>query len=158
MIGFRPKMSRSEKSPEERVAALLAEPSARAAGLWRVEGDRLVLVAFAPCPELPEEVARGFAEATRSVPLEQGGLGIVAAARGGETAVSRAHEIAGDSGSGRWLRAFGAARSVAVPLCDADGAVTGVLSVALASDSPDDREVAARVGVVGQGWSFPSSE
>jgi hypothetical protein len=46
-------------------------------------------------------------------------------------AISRAEELPPDSGSGRWLRAFGASRSVAVPIIDAKGSVRGVISVAL---------------------------
>jgi len=91
-------------------------------------------------------VARGFAEATQSVPLEETGLGIVAAATSGEVAVSRPEELPSGSGSGRWLRAFGAAGSVAVPLCDDHGNAVGVLSVALPDGcAMDDRAVVDQI-------------
>jgi len=146
-------MIRPGTSAEERLAALLELPEARAAGLWRIENGRLALVAFAPCAALSAEVARGFAEATRSVPLDQPGLGIVAAAQRGEPAVTRAIEMPEDSGSGLWLRRFGASRSIAVPLRDAGGAIIGVLSVALGSETLDEREVVESVREAGQGWS-----
>ena len=46
-------------------------------------------------------------------------------------------------GSGYWLRAFKAQRSVAVPLLDPAGEIRGVLSAALPTlGPPDDEEVA----------------
>ena len=51
----------------ERLADLARALSACAAGVWRVEGDRLVQVAFVAGDGLAEEVARAFAEATRIV-------------------------------------------------------------------------------------------
>ena len=136
----------------EAVAAVLRAVEARAAGLWRVARDRLELVAFVPGPELPDEVARDFAEATRLVSLDQTSLGIVQAARGAACVVSRAAELPPHAGSGRWLRAFGAARSVAVPLEDASGAVVAVLSVALDDPPPDDKAIAARLHQELAGW------
>src|SRR5437763_562722 len=123
-----------------RVAALLQALNARAAGCWQVVGDRLEQVAFVPGPNLADEVAQAFAQATRSVATSQTALGIVQALRTGEAVVSRASELPEDAGSGLWLRRFGASRSVAVPLRDARGNVQGVLSLALApaEDSLDD--------------------
>ena len=108
----------------ERLADLARALSARAAGVWRVEGDRLVQVAFVAGEGLAEEVARAFAEATRSVSRAQGDLGIVRAATLGVVTASRTAELPAETGSGFWLRAFGASRSVAVPLLDARGAST----------------------------------
>jgi hypothetical protein len=129
------------------VESLRRALGARAAGLWRLDEDRreLVQVAFAPGPELSDEVAAGFAQATRSVGLEQGNLGIVVAVTTGRFASSWAETLPAEVGSGRWLRAFGAVRSVAVPLADVTGRVVSVLSVALPSPEPVDEDVAESV-------------
>jgi hypothetical protein len=126
----------------EKLTALCARLCAPAAGCWRLdtESRRLTQVAFVPAPDLSPEVAKQFADATSSVPLTLGSLGIVRACLSGQVAVSRVADLPADSGSGRWLRAFGADRSVAVPLRDEQGAVRGVVSVALpvASEMSDD--------------------
>ena len=64
------------------------------------------MVQLASCREwdLIRKSARQFAAATATVPLSQTSLGIVAAALTGQPAISRAHELPADSGSGRWLR------------------------------------------------------
>lgn len=121
----------------ERLRARISEVGLRlgalAAGYWELEvaEARLKQVVFVPGPALDDEVGTAFAAATSSVPLSQTGLGIVAAAMGVRPVVSAASELPGDSGSGRWLRAFGASRSVAVPVRAADGTVRGVISIAL---------------------------
>jgi hypothetical protein len=150
-------MTHSEPSPVELVAALLMELDARAAGLWKLEGDVLAQIAFVPGRALPEEVARSFAEATRSVRLDQHSLGIVAAARTREVAVSRAASLPADSASGHWLQLFGASRSVAVPLLGNGGALAGVISVALASNSIDDHLVADRLRSAARNWTTAAS-
>ena len=132
------------------VEGLLTALGARAAGLWTADGEALVQAAFAACPEMPADVARTFVEATRRVPLLDLSLGIVAAAVTGEVRVSRVAEMAAGTGSGRWLRAFGAERSVAVPLRGAMGAVVAVLSVALPPGDDSDREIADRVHTAGR--------
>jgi hypothetical protein len=121
---------------------------ARAAGYWRLEleSNRLIQVAFVPGAGLDPDVGREFAAATVSVSLSQKDLGIVIAATTGQPAHSRVEELPADAGSGRWLRAFGATRSVAVPVRDQGGAVTGVVSVALIAEQPlDDRELVDRL-------------
>ena len=112
--------------------------AACAAGYWKLDhaGQRLVQLSFVPGEKLDPEVGRLFAAATATVPLSQTRLGIVAAVHTGQPAISRVDELPADSGSGRWLRAFGAGRSVAVPWLDAQGAVQGILSVALPINSP----------------------
>jgi hypothetical protein len=138
--------SREQIPCHETVAAVCAALHARAAGYWHLESRRLIQVAFAPGEGLDPDAARQFAEATRSVSMDQSGLGIVAAAVSGQIAVSRVAELPPDSGSGRWLRAFGAARSVAVPLSDDRGEVRGVFSVALpVSCTLEDQAVADRI-------------
>ena len=128
---------------------------ARAAGWWRVRGDRLEQVAFAAAADMPAEVARGFAEATRSVPLSLSALGIVKAAVGARVVVSRAAGLPPDHGSGLWLRRFTAARSVAVPVSDDTGAVRRVVSVALHEASPADAELAEFVRQAAAAWPEP---
>jgi len=119
-----------------RVAKLCLELGARAAGYWQVDAqaERLVQVSFVPGVGLDPEVGRQFAAATASVPLSQTSLGIVAAVLTGQPAVSRVDELPADSGSGHWLREFGASRPVAVPLSGAHEVLRGVLSVALPAD------------------------
>ena len=102
---------------------------------------------------MPDEVARGFAEATRSVAAGPGATsGSSAPPRTGEPAVSRAAELPADAGSGLWLRRFGAARSVAVPVRRRLGArSSGVVSVALARRRPTTPVVAAAIGAEARG-------
>jgi hypothetical protein len=145
-------MSEHRPAPIDLLEVLRARLGARAAGWWRVEADRLEQVAFAAAPDMPEGVARGFAEATRTVPLGQADLGIVRAVLSGAPAVSRADELPADSGSGLWLRRFGASRSVAVPLRGGGEAVLAVVSVALAGREPGEEAVAEALRAEAAGW------
>ena len=129
---------------ETRLAALRAQLSGRAAGAWVIDGDRLAQVAFDPAPDMPPEVAEGFASATRTVDLARLDLGIVKAAATGQVVVSFALELPAETGSGYWLRAFGSSRSVAVPILGAEGKVALVVSVALGPE-PADEAVAAAI-------------
>lgn len=131
---------------DSRVEALRIRLNARAAGLWRVVGDRIELLAFAAAADMPHEVAARFAEASRSVGLDRRDLGVVNAVAERAPAVSIAGRLPVDVGSGYWLRAFGAARSVAVPLTDHVGGIHAVLSAALPTlGPPDDEEVVALI-------------
>jgi hypothetical protein len=130
------------------LAALVASLSGRASGVWLARGDRLEQLAFVAGEGLDPDTVRAFAEATREVALSHGDLGIVRAYHDGRPAVVRASESPADSGSGRWLRAFGAARSVAVPLKRRAGQIAALLAVAL-GDAPADEEVVSRLRQVG---------
>ena len=134
-------------------AALRARLNARAAGWWRLAGDTLELVAFAPADDLPETVAEGFTSATALVPLAATELGIVRAVLTGGPAVSRIEELSADGGSGLWLRRFGAVRSIAVPARDASGTIVRVVSVALAGDQPNDQAVAVLIRAAAETWA-----
>jgi hypothetical protein len=125
------------------IAEISATFGACAAGYWRLdrEAERLVQLIFVPGAGLDLEIGRQFAAATKTVPLSDTSLGIVAAALTGRPAVSRRAELAADSGSGHWLRAFGACRSVAVPVRDLGGSILGVVSVALAANSGTDEAI-----------------
>lgn len=127
------------------VANIRTDLDARAAGLWRRDGDRLTLLAFDPAPDMPAAVADGFVAATRSVPLDPTPLGIVGAVVNRTPTLSLAAELPPDVGSGRWLRAFGAARSVAVPLLDDPDDVRAVLSVALPDHAIPVDEIVRRL-------------
>ena len=120
-----------------RVFGLCAALGACAAGYWRLDAEakRLVQVVFVPGDALDPLVGREFAAVTAEVFLSQTSLGIVVAAITGRLAVSRVEDLPGSSGSGRWLRAFGASRSVAVPVDDMSGSIRGVVSVALAAEN-----------------------
>jgi hypothetical protein len=126
------------------LVALRSRFGGRAAGAWQVEGDRLVQVAFVPAPDMPVEVAEGFADATRSVDLDRVNLAIVQVVLKGRAFVAIASELPPEDGSGYWLRAFGADRSVAVPIAGAGGRVERVVSLALGS-VPEAREVEAAI-------------
>ena len=128
------------------VVSLLKALDARAAGLWKVEGDALKQICFVPADDLDAGTARSFASDTRLVSLAQTNLGIVQAVLKRLPALSLAADLPADSGSGLWLRAFGADLSIAVPLFDRhDSPVRFVLAVALADSNRDVEEVAAAI-------------
>ena len=112
---------------------------ARAAGIWRVEGAELVSTDFWASPELDPAVAEAFRIATRRVAISRPDLGIVGAAIDARPKVSIAAELSRASGSGMWLRRFGAARSIAVPRI-VEGLVVEVASVAV-RESRDDEAI-----------------
>lgn len=131
---------------------ILAEFGARATGWWRVEGDALVLVGFRAAGDMPDGVAEGFVEATRRVSLDQQLLSIVRVVSERRPVVAVASELPSDVGSGYWLRAFGAARSVAVPIEGDPGEVVGVLSVAVGEACvAADEAIAAKLRRWGSG-------
>lgn len=108
----------------------IAELGAAALGLWTLRDGSLDQLAFVPGPTLPEATATEFAAATRSVPLDERSLGIIAAVLQAATFVANADDLDPNAGSGYWLRRLGATRSVAVPIV-LSGRVLGVLSLAL---------------------------
>ncbi|QDU61578.1 hypothetical protein Pan216_24390 [Planctomycetes bacterium Pan216] len=110
---------------------------ARASGLWRREGEHLVVLGHAFAPDFDKDVAREFMAAVESVSLERTGLGIVKAAVDDATAVARTD--AGPVDSSSWLKRFGAACSVAIPL-HAGERVTGILAIALFSTQDLDAQ------------------
>ena len=133
-------------TPNQQVLQSLREAlQGRATGLWRLEGAYLRLVGFAPAPDLDATIAEAFVTATRAVRLDQLALGIVKAFVTRQPAISRTLELPPEVGSGYWLRAFGATRSVAVPLLSANAGEPplGVLSIAL-GDAPEDSVVCDR--------------
>jgi hypothetical protein len=147
-------MDAPDDAPQVRVTALRRALQARAAGFWRLgQGDSLERVAFDAGPEVPAEAARAFIEATRSVPLSQDDLGIVRAFLSGKTVVSRLAELPAEGGSGRWLREFGASRSVAEPIRDSRGTVWAVCSVALAESPLSEEIIAERIRAAALGLS-----
>ncbi len=134
------------------LAALRSDLGARAAGAWRVGSGRLDQSAFDAAEDMPAEVVAGFRAATEAVSLDRLDLGVVEAAVRGRRTVSLASALPAGAGSGFWLRAFGADRSVAVPIV-ADGGVTvGVVSVALADFGLTDDAVEARLRQAAALW------
>lgn len=143
----------ADESVNRHLADLRLALGARAAGYWWHAGDWLEQVALAFSPTFDPAVAQTFKEITRSVALEKTDLGIVRAAVADEPVVSRVSDLPGASGSGYWLRAFGAERSVAVPLHDPSTAVRAIVSVALAADNPlDDGAVVERIRSTVRQW------
>lgn len=136
----------SQPGLRNELAALLAELDGLAAGFWIVAGDHLIQRAFVGAPSLDPAVAGAFAEATGEVPLDRVDLGIVHALQDNSPAITWARDCPADHGSGHWLRAFGADRSVAVPI---EG--RGVVSIARAGPG-DDQEAARRLREAGLRW------
>lgn len=124
---------------------MLEAVGARASGWWRIDrsdarNPRLVLLAFAGARDLPFETAVAFTEATAEVPLDRPELGIVRAALGDSPAISTAETRETAPGSSHWLEAFGASRSIAVPIRDHPSGSEFVVSVAIParSDRPSE--------------------
>ncbi len=132
--------------------ALRDRLDARAAGVWQVEGDRLALVAFDGADDLAPGAGDGFARAAASVPLDRPDFSIVAAVRTGRINDWHAADLPADAGSGYWLRAFPAARSVAVPIFGPGGVAVGVVSVATRGPEPPAAEVERAVTAEAEGW------
>lgn len=133
------------------LADLIARLDGRAAGLWVRAGESLRLVAFQPAPDLPDAVRDGFSEATRAVPLSSPDLSIVQAFVGKRPVLAVTETLPPETGSGRWLRAFGASCSLAVPVSGSDPHTTGVLSVAMRAVPSVPDEVAALLCLRGTG-------
>ena len=134
-------MGSDREPPAVLVARIGHALGARATGLWRVEGDRLLQVAFASGDGLDPDVAARFAAATASVPLDRLELGIVRAVREARAVVSIAAQLPTVAGSGGWLRAFGADRSIAVPLVDCSHAIVAILAIAVPAQTLQDSEI-----------------
>jgi len=132
-------------SDSMRCRLLLDRLDARATGIWRVEGGVLVQTGFSAADDMPKEVADGFALATLRIPLDRVELGVVKAIVQRKVEVSVAEELPDGVGSGYWLRAFAAGRSVAVPLLDEFGSKPAVFSVALALDDRSHDAIASVV-------------
>lgn len=137
------------ESITEVLAALIARLDGRAAGFWLREGDTLRQVAFQSAADLPDSVRVGFMDATREVPLSLLELAIVSACLEGKPILSLAETLPPELGSGYWLRAFGAACSLAVPILGTDSGPTGVLSVATRVVPAAPEEVAALLRTTG---------
>lgn len=110
--------------------ALLDATSARAVGLWQLVDTNLVQWGFAACADMPADVARDFAAATKSVPVSKDGLGIVRAVNTRVPTVATLQpEITGLPGSAGWIARFGATHSLSAPLIDSQGTLRGALAV-----------------------------
>ncbi|SIO57965.1 hypothetical protein SAMN05444166_5534 [Singulisphaera sp. GP187] len=143
-----------DEEVRQNVATLRLDLGARAAGYWWLAGNWLEQISFVASPALREEVAQRFAEATRSIPTSKLELGIVRAALTGVPAISRVDQQGpDDTGSGYWLHAFDATRSVAVPLHDLKGKVRAVIVVALAENDLDDETVVEQILAAVRNWS-----
>ena len=114
---------------------LVIETQARAAGCWRLHDEHLELLGFGAAADMDEAIDHGFREATRRVPLDQLGLGIVKAAVTGQPAIG--HRDPTDNnldGSATWIARFQAQTSLAVPIhLENSNEVVGVLAVSTAA-------------------------
>lgn len=126
---------RSGQSLDAPLRELVIETKARAAGCWRVHNEHLALLGFGAAVDMDEAVDCGFREATRRVPLDQLGLGIVKAVVTGQPAIGR-RDPADTSldGSATWIARFQAQTSLAVPIRLVNSnEVAGVLAVSTAA-------------------------
>jgi hypothetical protein len=106
-------------SLDEPLSRLVIETNSRASGCWRIQNGFLNLVGFGWASDMPDEVSRGFQMTTRSVSLDQLGLGIVKAAVTAQPAVGRRDaQSTGLDGSASWITKFAANTSLAVPIRD----------------------------------------
>ncbi|MBC8115748.1 MAG: GAF domain-containing protein [Candidatus Saccharimonas sp.] len=126
---------RSGQSLDGPLRELVVETKSRAAGCWRLHDEHLELLGFGAAADMDDEVDRGFREATRRVPLNRLGLGIVKAAVTGQPAIGR-RDPADNSldGSATWIARFQAQTSLAVPIhCEKSNEIVGVLAVSTAA-------------------------
>ena len=126
---------RNGQSLDGPLRELVIETKARAAGCWRLRDGHLELLGFGAAADMDEAVDQGFREATRRVPLDQLGLGIVKAAVTGQPAIGR-RDPADNSldGSATWIARFQAQTSLAVPIRLMNSSdVAGVLAVSTAA-------------------------
>ncbi|MDX2039388.1 MAG: hypothetical protein SFX72_22270 [Isosphaeraceae bacterium] len=130
-----------QDSDATRVADIRVRLGARAAGAWRLSDDSLVRTAFSHATDMPEDVVSSFCSASERFRLSDVEFGVVKAAVELLPVVSR-RSHSGSPGSGRWLEAFDADRSIAVPILDDSGRLAAVFAVALAADRFSDEEVA----------------
>lgn len=122
-----------KSSFEEPITRFLQLCEARAVGLWQREGENLVQLGYASCPEMPPDVHRDFREGTKRVSLSQTGLGIVRATLTRAPAVATLEpEKTGLPGSAGWLARFGALESLACPILRKNGEVGWVFAVSAA--------------------------
>ena len=114
---------------------LVVATNARASGLWRLNENQLILAGFGSATDMLEEVSLGFQEATRRVPLDQTGLGIVkAVVTAGPVIGYRNPQAAELSASASWIAKFEANTSLAVPIRDAgSNRLVGVIAVSSAA-------------------------
>jgi len=117
------------------LSRFVVETDARASGCWRLEEGCLRLIGFGWASDMPAEVSQGFQDATRRVPLDQTGLGIVKAALGVRPVVGhRDPGSTGLEGSASWIAKFQANSSLAVPIREPKrGTILGVFAVSTAS-------------------------
>ena len=126
---------------DELLFRLVEQTASRAAGCWRLDRQILHLAWFGYARDMPHDVSQGFQDATRSVPLNQLGLGIVKAAVTEQPAIGRRDAgMTGLGGSASWIVRFDANTSLAVPIRnEAVDRVVGVLAVSTADwIEPDD--------------------
>jgi len=126
---------RNGQSLDDSLRELVIETKARAAGCWRLHDEHLELLGFGSAADMDEAVDRGFREATRRVPLDQLGLGIVKAAVTGQPAIGRRDPTDNRlDESATWIAQFQALTSLAVPIRRANSnEVVGVLAVSTAA-------------------------
>ncbi len=126
---------RNSQSLDAPLRELVIETNARAAGCWRLHVGHLELLGFGAAADMDETVDRGFREATRRVPLDQLGLGIVKAVVTAQPAIGR-RDPADNSldGSATWIARFQAQTSLAVPIrLMNSNEIVGVLAVSTAA-------------------------
>ncbi len=130
----------SGNSFDELLERFVIETASRASGLWRLQENHLILVGFGWASDMPQDVSLGFQAATRRVPLDQIGLGIVKAAVTAKPAIGRRDpKESGLDGSATWIAKFGANTSLAVPIRQKEtNRISGVLAVSTSAFVEED--------------------
>jgi len=125
---------RAGTPPLDALRAILNATSGRAVGLWRRQEDALIQIGFCTAEDMPAETHDAFAAATKRVPLDETGLGIVKAVQTAAPALADldSQTIVLET-SATWLARFAARRSLAAPT-SFNGSINGVLAVSTAGD------------------------
>lgn len=122
------------------LSIMLSELNARAAGIWKVERETLLQQSFSAVDDMPLDVSAGFEVATKSVSLNQVGLGIVNAVLKREPVpayVDPNKSPLRDSAS--WIEKFECLSSLSVPVFH-EGHLSRVIAVSFSEFVTPDRK------------------
>lgn len=118
----------------------VAETKSRAAGLWRMEDNELVMCGFGNVPDMTDDVIQGFKDVTGRVTLDKTNLGIVRAIVTDKPTIARLDpSISGLTGSASWLVRFDCVSSLALPIHDSQTkAQIGAVAISTTDDIQEE--------------------
>lgn len=121
---------------DQLLTRFVSQTKSRAAGLWRMVNQEVVMVGFGHVPDMTAEVVQGFREATGRVTLDKNNLGIIRAVVTDKPAIARLDPSeSGLTGSASWLVRFACTSSLAIPIHDAATNQTiGVIALSTEDD------------------------